>query len=83
METRTPDALLFREVGDPGVFLPPADSTALVGQVRCGTELGAAQDPRLIRYERASYSSAWPSGSKAYAQSRPAAPRTKNARNDV
>jgi hypothetical protein len=48
-----PDALLFREVGDPCVFRPPADSTAVVGQVRCGTEPGAAEDPRLIRHERA------------------------------
>lgn len=47
-----PDALLFREVGDPGVFRPLADNTAVVGQVRCGTEPAAAEDPRLIRHER-------------------------------
>lgn len=47
-----PDALLFREVGDPDVFRPLPDSTALVGRVRRGAEPGAAEDPRLIRHER-------------------------------
>ncbi len=37
----------------PGVFAPLADDTAVVGQLRCGTEPRAAVDPRLIRQERA------------------------------
>src|SRR5580765_2066466 len=32
---------------------PPFMRWLLVGQVRCGTEPGAAEDPRLIRHERA------------------------------